>query len=54
MAVKSLVEMGIQDQEEKFCRLTQILIENNRIDDLYKACTDKEFRKKLFDELNIK
>ena len=44
---------GKQMGENRFASLTQILITNGRTDDLLRAATDKEYRKKLFSELKI-
>ena len=53
MTVKSIVEMDIQEAVDKINKLTVILVENNRVDDLIKAATDREYQQKLLKELNI-
>lgn len=39
--------------EARYAKLTQKLIENQRIEDLAKAAEDEEFRRQLFEELGI-
>jgi hypothetical protein len=42
---------GLEDATERLNKLISILIRNNRIDDLEHSTKDKEFQKKLLDEL---
>ena len=53
MTVKGLVEIDVQDAVDKINKLNIILIESNRIDDLVKSATDREYQHQLLKELNI-
>ena len=44
---------GIQQGEHYFSLLVEKLLEANRNDDLLKATTDTDFRKKLYEEFSI-
>ena len=39
--------------ENRVNALIEILLNNNRLEDLKKAATDKEFQKQLFEEFNL-
>ena len=45
------IEKGIEQGIDKINRLHDILIEQNRLDDLKRAIKDKEFEKSLMKEL---
>ena len=45
------IEQGIEKGIDKINRLHDILIEQNRLDDLKRAIKDKEFEKSLMKEL---
>jgi hypothetical protein len=45
------IEIGENKATERMNKLISILISNNRIDDLDRSTKDKEFQKKLLDEL---
>lgn len=44
---------GIAEGIEQTIKLTGILLESNRIEDLQRMTTDQEYRDKLFQELGI-
>ena len=43
----------IEQAEDRMARLAKILVEENRTDDLLKAASDIEYRKKLFEEYDL-
>lgn len=45
---------GRQEGEGSMARLTEILMNEGRYDDLKRASTDKKYRQKLFKEYRIK
>lgn len=44
---------GLDEGQERVNRLIRMLSEQNRIDDITRAATDKAYQKKLFEELGI-
>ncbi len=44
---------GKKEGEERFARLTQFLLRDNRMDDLIKTFTDLEYRKCLYGEYQL-
>lgn len=46
-------ESGIEIGEARINKLNAILLQNNRIDDLKRATTDKEFQQQLMSEYDI-
>lgn len=44
---------GMQRGIERICTLNNLLIQNNRFDDLARSSNDTDFREKLFDEFGI-
>lgn len=46
-------EEGRQEGEDRMSKLTELLISENRLEDLTKAAQDKEYRNKLFLEYNL-
>lgn len=44
---------GQKEGEERFARLTQLLLGDNRMDDLIKTFTDLEYRKRLYGEYHL-
>ena len=46
-------EEGRREGEERLNRLTRLLAEQNRIDDIVKAASDIEFQNQLFKEFNL-
>ena len=46
-------ESGKREGEQLFAALTEKLLKSNRNDDLLKATTDIDFRKKLYEEFSI-
>ena len=47
------IERGMQRGIERICTLNNLLIQNNRYDDLARSANDTDFREKLFDEFGI-
>ena len=47
------IECGMQRGIERICTLNNLLIQNNRFDDLARSSNDTDFREKLFDEFGI-
>ena len=47
-------EEGRQEGEGSMARLTEILLNESRYDDLKRASTDKKYRQRLFEEYRIK
>ena len=46
-------EEGRREGEERLNRLTRLLAEQNRIDDIVKAASDIEFQNQLFKEFDL-
>ncbi len=44
---------GMEEGQEQILFLTQILVTNNRLEDLKKASSDKEYLKKLLKEFGL-
>ena len=44
---------GMQRGIERICTLNNLLIQNNRFDDLARSSNDTDFREKLFNEFGI-
>lgn len=42
---------GITEGEARFAKLTQFLLQSNRMDDLTKALTDTAYRESLYEQL---
>ena len=51
LGVQDGIELGIEQGIDKINKLHDILIEQNRLDDLKRAIRDKEFEKSLMKEL---
>ncbi|KAI4452818.1 hypothetical protein C823_007403 [Eubacterium plexicaudatum ASF492] len=47
------IECGMQRGIERICTLNNLLIQNNRFDDLARSSNDTDFREKLFNEFGI-
>ena len=52
--VEKGIKKGIKKGEEKFAKLTKLLIDAGRTEDLVKATNDKEYRDSLYIEYGIK
>lgn len=48
-----LYDDGFKSGSERMTKLTRILLEENRLEDLKKVTEDKEFREKLMKKYNI-
>lgn len=48
------IEQGIARGEANFARLTEILLEESRMDELKKAASDKEYRGQLYEKYGIR
>lgn len=48
------LEQGIQQGESNYARLTELLLKESRTDELVRAASDEEYRKKLYSEYGIK
>lgn len=48
------IEQGIARGEADFARLTEILLEESRMDELKRAVSDKEYREQLYEKYGIK
>lgn len=48
------IEKGIARGEANFARLTEILLEESRMDELKKAASDKEYRGQLYEKYGIR
>ena len=46
--------IGLQEGEELFARLSCMLLKSDHQEEILKAAQDREYRKKLFEELGIK
>ena len=47
------VEIGSANTEARYNKLIELLLNDNRADDLVRAAKDKEFRDSLFKEFNL-
>ena len=50
---RSLREEGTEQGVDKMARLNMILIQSDRLADLERASTDKEYRERLFREFDL-
>lgn len=44
---------GVGEGQERVNRLIQILAKENRLDDIIRAASDKEYQASLFEEFNL-